>query len=98
MNVKSKDDGGIVSCHDSAEDYDHSPTVYLSDAQVSALGLKSLPKPGTVFALEARAVVSSVSASDYKGDGSSNANLSFRLTAMAIEAEKPDNATMLYGS
>jgi hypothetical protein len=55
MNIKSDD------AVESAE-YDPSPCIYLNDDQVEALGITTMPAPGTTFTMTARVVVRSVTA------------------------------------
>lgn len=49
-------------------EYDPSPTIYLNDDQVEALGISGIPQPGTTLALTVKAVVLSVTASQEESD------------------------------
>lgn len=90
-----------------SSDYDASPCVYLNDAQVEALGIKTVPAPGTVYQLQARAVVQSVTASAEEPDEvvtegqAPDIRLTLVLTAIGLApgAGKSDTevAASLYG-
>lgn len=99
MNIKD-DDASVSS------DYDPSPCIYLTDDQVEALGINGMPPPGTVFTLQARAVVTSVTASAEEPDevaeegNAPDVSLSLRLTDIGLGGAKADSAktaTVLYG-
>lgn len=84
-------------------EYDPSPCIYLNDDQVEALGIKGMPPPGTVFTLQCRAVVTSVTARAEEGgekaaEGDApDVNLSLKITDMAASRAGGDTASMLYG-
>ena len=83
--------------------YDCCPCIYLNDDQVEALGIKGMPPPGTVFMLQCKAVVESVTAraeaADEKAtEGSApDVSLSLKITDMAASRSGGDAASMLYG-
>lgn len=58
--------------------YDCCPCIYLNDDQVEALGIQGMPAPGTVFMLQARAVVTRVTAEAEEAE------------EVAAEGNKPD--------
>lgn len=80
-------------------EYDPSPCVYLNSEQVEALGIKGMPAPGTVFVMQAHAVVSSMTASGKEADGDDDTDvtLSLKLVEMAIAPTGGDKASVLYG-
>lgn len=97
MNIK--DDDGMDS-----KEYDGSPCVYLNDDQVEALGIKNMPAPGTVFTLQARAVVRSVTATAEEPDEVAaegkgpDISLTLCLTDIGIEpTSSAGTASALYG-
>ena len=86
--------------------YDCCPCIYLNDDQVEALGIKGMPAPGTVFTLQARAVVTSVTAHAEEADEVAtegtkpDVSLSLKLVEMGVAAagaSSAEQATMLYG-
>lgn len=82
--------------------YDCCPCVYLNDDQVEALGIKGMPAPGTVFTIQARGIVASVSAHAEEADerGKPEVSLSLKITDMGLTpaaASDEQRATMLYG-
>ena len=102
MNIKSDDDptpGGL------AADYDASPTIYLNDDQVEALGLKN-PVAGTVYNLKVVAKATRVTTSQEEPDevaAEGNApDVSLTLMLTDIEVVSGDSgksiADSLYGA
>lgn len=86
--------------------YDCCPCIYLNDDQVEALGIKGMPLPGTVFMIQARAVVTSVSAHAEEADEVAtegtepDVSLSLKITDMGLTPAKTsdtERATLLYG-
>ena len=82
------------------------PCLYLNDDQVEALGIKGMPPPGTVFTIQARAVVTSVTARAEEADEAAtegtkpDVSLSLKITDMGASAASTsdaERATMLYG-
>ena len=53
---------------ESPAQYDGRPRIYLDDDIVEKLGLKGIPEPGTVFALQGRVVAERVTASAEEAD------------------------------
>lgn len=105
MKMASMNTGSEPSCAPCGE-YDPSPCVYLNDDQVEALGIKGMPAPGTVFTLQARAVVTRVSAEAEEADETATEGkqpdvcLTLKLTDMGVataSAGDGERATMLYG-
>ncbi len=97
MNVK--DDANDAPGGATADsDYDRSPTIYLSDAQVKALGIQGV-KAGTVLRIEASAKVDSVSHRDDGDSDDPDVTVSLTLTHMAADAPESatPKATLLYG-
>lgn len=93
------DDDGLAR----APDYDCCPCIYLNAEQVEALGIKGMPEPGTVFLVQAHAVVTSMTASaeqddEEKAEGkSTDVSLSLKLVEMAAQPAGADRASVLYG-
>ena len=98
MNVKG--DGEDLA--QPAGEYDPSPTIYLNDDQVEALGIKGMPEPGTVFTLQCRAVVTRMSAEgeepeEVASEGNApDVSLTLKITDMAA-SRAGAAATLLYG-
>jgi hypothetical protein len=97
--VSMKTEAGVAE----APSYDCCPCIYLNDDQVEALGIKGLPAPGTVFTLQCRAVVESITARAEEADekaaegGKPDVSLSLKITDMAASRSGGDTASMLYG-
>ena len=100
MNIKSDDDTPGLSA-----DYDASPTIYLNDDQVEALGLKN-PVAGTVYNLKVVAKATRVTTSQEEPDevaAEGNApDVSLTLSLTDIEVVSGDTgksiADSLYGA
>ncbi len=99
MNIKSE--GG--DCCPSG-DYDNSPTIYLTDDQCEALGITTVPAPGTVYMLKVRAVATRVTAEaeeadEAKAEGNAfDISLMLKLTDIEItQGSGKDTASVLYG-
>lgn len=82
------------------------PCIYLNDDQVEALGIKGMPAPGTVFMVQARAVVTSVTARAEEAEETAtegtkpDVSLSLKLVEMGAtpaSVSDTERATMLYG-
>lgn len=99
VSMKTEDDGDATV----PGGYDCCPCIYLNDDQVEALGIKGMPPPGTVFTLQCRAVVTSVTARAEESDekakegGAPDVNLSLKITDMSASRAGGDSASMLYG-
>lgn len=91
MNVKDDDDGGCCDC--SPSDYDPSPCIYLTDAQVAALGITTSPGAGTKLKITALAIVQSVTESAYEGD-EKEISLSLKITDMEFGAVSSSGASL----
>lgn len=97
MNIKDDDTMPLA-------DYDCSPCIYLTEDQVEALGITGMPAPGTVFMLQAHAVVTSVTARAEESDevakegNAPDVSLSLKLTDMGVSRSGKDNASILYGA
>jgi hypothetical protein len=91
MNVKDDDDGGCCAC--SPSDYDPSPCVYLTGAQVAALGLTASPGAGTTVKITAVAIVQSVTESAYDGD-EKEISLSLKITDMELGSAGSGGASL----
>lgn len=92
MNV-TDDDASSVSGPESA--YDPSPCVYLSSAQVEALGITVSPGAGTTVKITAIAVVQSVTEYAQDADGDKDISLSLKITDMELGATST-SASKLY--
>lgn len=82
---------------------DGSPCIYLSSDQCEALGITGMPAPGTVFQLEARAMVTSMTASaedPSEGEGDApDISVSLKLVALGVAPDGGASAAqVLYGS
>ena len=80
------------------------PTIYLNDDQVEALGITTMPAPGSVLMLRVRAVVSRVMASAEEADETeaegTGPDISLTLTCTDMEVTsggKGNTAAALYG-
>lgn len=84
--------------------YDCCPRIYLNAEQVEALGIQGMPEPGTVFLVQAHAVVTSMTATaeqdnEEKAEGKgTDVSLSLKLVEMAAQPAGGDKASVLYGS
>jgi len=91
MNV-SDDDSSAVSGPESA--YDPSPCLYLSTAQVEALGITVSPGAGTRVRITAIAVVQSVTEYAKDADGDKDISLSLKVTDMELGATSASAAKL----
>ena len=97
MNVKD-DAGDDAPMTQSSSDYDPSPTLYLSDAQVKALGIEGV-KAGSVLKISASAKVDRVNHTDDGDSDDPDVTVSMTLTHMSADAaDDTDHAGKLYGS
>ena len=76
--------------------YDCCPCIYLNDDQVEALGITSMPEPGSVMMLTARVVVSRVTAEAEEADEvkteGSKPDISLTLTITDMEVTKQNSS------
>lgn len=92
--------------HADAATYDSRPRLYLDDDIVEKLGLASIPAPGTVFAMQARAVAESVTASAEEAEevategNKPDVRMCLIITDVGLSPAKTsdtERATLLYG-
>ena len=83
---------------------DSRPCLYLNDDQCEALGITTPPQPGQVFLIQAKAVVSRVTAEAEEADevategNTPDVYLTLCITDMDMTAQAADMASRLYGS
>lgn len=70
------------------EDYPYGLTIRLSERELSKLGMKTLPKPGSVLHLEAKAHV--VGTNDNQRNGKSDRSVELQLRKMWVGTEADD--------
>lgn len=104
MKMVNMNTGSEASC--SPCNFDPSPCLYLNDDQVEALGIQGMPAPGTVFTLQAMAVVTRVSAEAEEADEAQQEGnkpdvcLTLKITEMGASlagTSDGERATLLYG-
>lgn len=78
MNVMDDDDGPMMSGGDSC------PCIYLTDAQVKALGITTPPAAGSMMTITAMAVAQSVTQSVDGDPDDPDICMSLKLTHMSI--------------
>lgn len=79
MNVQDDD-----SADGPESTYDPSPCIYLTSAQVEALGITVSPGAGTTVKITALAVVQSVTEYALDADGDKDISLSLKITDMEL--------------
>jgi hypothetical protein len=100
MNIKSDDGSDTLVA--ASGDYDRSPTIYLNDDQVEALGIKN-PVAGTLYVLKVIAKASSVTtrqeeSSEVASEGNkTDVTLTLTLTDITVESGGKSMAERMYG-
>lgn len=82
-------DMNIAPDYDSPSTYNNCPTIYLTEEQCEALGIKQPPAAGTKLTLTAIAKVASVTASDdgdEASEGGPDVRMTLEISAMEIGA------------
>lgn len=68
--------------------YPYGLSLYLDEEALGKLGLDDLPKAGAAMAVQAEAVVTSVSSSQ-RSDGTTSRSLNLQITALALGPKTP---------
>ena len=97
MAVKDDDDYYSTSMPDNP--YGYGLVISLNDAQCAALGITSPPQAGTVVAIEARCIVSSVTQEVEPGEEAPEVCMRLQITDMGLGGVPTDEsaASALYG-
>lgn len=107
MNMVNMKDVGSDSDYAMPTAMDCCPCIYLSTEQTEALGIKGMPAPGTVFMLQARAVVTSMTATAEESDevakegAAPDISVSLKLVEMGVSPQSTsdtERASVLYGA
>ena len=99
MNLKGDEAGPMVS----ADAYDCSPMVFLSESQCAALGFATPPAAGSTLRIEGMAIVTSVTQSADDDEDDPDIRMSIRITQLgcstddATTAAQKSAADRMYG-
>lgn len=80
-------DMNVAPDYDSPSTYSNCPTIYLSEEQCEALGIKTPPAAGTKMSMSAIVKVCSVTASDdgdEAGEGGPDVRITLEISAMEL--------------
>lgn len=90
-------DDGCCAMEGERPDYPWGLRITLTDEQIEALGIKTLPAVGAPVAIEAVGTVQSVS-DEAVDNGKSNRRIELQLTDLAMAGASPPMAERLYPS
>ena len=100
---REPDEGAEATAGADDTPYGYGLVLRLDDDQCEALGIKSPPAPGTVYMVQARAFVQSVSieaeeASEVGAEGNApDVMMSLQITDMSLDPQGRSVAASLYG-
>jgi len=97
VSMAVKDDDDYSSMPDNP--YGYGLVISLNDAQCAALGITTPPQAGTVVAIEARCIVSSVTQEVEPGEDMPEVCMRLQITDMGLGGVQSDKsaASALYG-